>query len=311
MRQKKEKKRRTLWICLAVIAVLGIAGVWFARSPAFIRLTFGISDTLRDRGLKTPEDIIRRDNLQYGTDPMQVMDVYYPAGTTEPLPTIVSIHGGGYTYGSKEVYQYYCMSLAQRGFTVVNFSYRLAPQHKYPAPLEDTNAVMTYVCAHAEELFINPEQIFLVGDSAGGQLNAQYSTAVSNPEYAQKLGLEIPAFRLRGTALNCGVFETKDLASEAYYFEKKEDLEKLDLNPYLTDAFPPAFVMSSTGDMCLPFAEPFYQKLLQLGVQAELHIYGDERNRPPHVFHINIRNETANRCNEEETAFFQRLIAEE
>lgn len=55
------------------------------------------------------------------------------------IPVIVSVHGGGWGYGDKERYQYYCMSLAQQGFAVVNFSYRLASKYKFPAPLEDTN----------------------------------------------------------------------------------------------------------------------------------------------------------------------------
>ena len=67
------------------------------------------------------------------------MDVYRPRDTDAVIPVIVSVHGGGWGYGDKERYQYYCMSLAQQGFAVVNFSYRLASKYKFPAPLEDTN----------------------------------------------------------------------------------------------------------------------------------------------------------------------------
>ena len=102
-----------------------------------LRASFKISDTIRDRGLQAPKDIVRFDNLPYGTDPRwQTLDVYRPknAGGTA-LPVIVSVHGGGWVYGDKNLYQYYCMSLAQHGFAVVNFSYRLAPRHKFPAAL--------------------------------------------------------------------------------------------------------------------------------------------------------------------------------
>ena len=69
--------------------------------PYYLNISFGISDYLRDRGLTTPEDIVRVDDQRYGDDAMQVFDVYYPRGTDAPLPTIVSIHGGGYTYGRR------------------------------------------------------------------------------------------------------------------------------------------------------------------------------------------------------------------
>ena len=118
-----------------------------------LRASFKISDTIRDRGLQAPKDIVRFDNLPYGTDPRwQTLDVYRPknAGGTA-LPVIVSVHGGGWVYGDKNLYQHYCMSLAQHGFAVVNFSYRLAPRHKFPAALQDTDAVFHWVMAHAED----------------------------------------------------------------------------------------------------------------------------------------------------------------
>ena len=296
------------WLLLLLVVVVVIAAVWLVRSPYWLRFTFGVSDTLRDRGLATPDTVTRIDNERYGADPMQVFDVYYPKGTESPLPTIVSIHGGGYTYGTKEVYQYYCMSLAEHGFTVVNFSYRLAPGSRYPAPLEDTNALMTAICANAAAYRIDTGCIFFVGDSAGGQLNAQYCTAVSNPAYAEYLGLTIPDFTLRGTALNCGVYRPEDLTSITWYFADEADAQQLDLTPYITSAYPPSFVMSATGDSCLPYAEPFCRLLQDRGVYAELHIYGDSSEKPPHVFHVNIKTDVATLCNDEECAFFRACL---
>ena len=308
-------KKRILAIALAVI-VLGTAACLALRpwlSPYITRITFWVSDTIRDRGLKTPEDIERVDDLRYGEDDMQVLDIYYPKGTSRPLPTIVSIHGGGYAYGDKERYQYYCMNLAQRGFAVVNFSYRLAPEAKYPAQLDDTNAAMTYVCEHAQEYFIDTNNIFIVGDSAGAQLNSQYSAAVTNPEYAAILKLEIPEFTLRAIALNCGGYDLADLSDiTAYYLDGDyaQYAQELDVLGHITQDFPPSFVMSSTGDMALQYARPMSEFLTGIGVYSELHIYGDEHTKPPHVFHCDIRSAYATQCNDEECAFFQRYIQE-
>lgn len=100
------------------------------------------------------------------------LDVYRPKATNieEKLPVIVSVHGGGWVYGDKEGYQYYCMSLAQRGFAVVNFSYRLAPESKFPASIIDTNLVFGWILDHAEEYGFDTENIFAVGDSAGAHM---------------------------------------------------------------------------------------------------------------------------------------------
>jgi len=94
-----------------------------------IRTDWAKGDAERDAGLTVPEGLVRHLDIPYGEDPMQKLDVYYPEGTEKALPTIISIHGGGWFYGSKELYAHYCTRLAKRGFTVVNFNYRLAPEH--------------------------------------------------------------------------------------------------------------------------------------------------------------------------------------
>lgn len=301
--------RKVINITLVILLVLTILFVIFLRTPLFTQIIYSISDNNRNQGLTTPEDISRIDNQRYGDDPMQVFDVYYPAGTTGQLPTIVSMHGGGYTYGNKEVYQYYCMNLAQHGFTVVNYSYRLAPKFKYPAPLEDTNSVITYVLSKAEEYHIDANNMFFVGDSAGAHLNAQYCTAVSNPQYASLLHLTIPSFTLRAVAFNCGIFRKADVTSSMrFYTNGAENTETLDYLPYITSDYPPVFLMSSTGDMCLPFIYPMEDTLTKAGVTSEVHIYGDETIKPSHVFHIDIKFDISTICNNDECEFFRSRI---
>ncbi|MCD8019444.1 MAG: carboxylesterase family protein [Clostridiales bacterium] len=86
-----------------------------------VRMNFGKGDDIRDAGLTTPDTIQRFDDLRYGNDAdCQLLDVYRPKEAHgEVLPVIISVHGGGWVYGDKERYQYYCMSLAERGFSAV------------------------------------------------------------------------------------------------------------------------------------------------------------------------------------------------
>jgi acetyl esterase/lipase len=125
-----------------------------------IRRAFGGSDKKRDAGQTTPQDITRYDDILYGNDSRlkkwQYLDVYRPKsaveadGSLKKLPVIISVHGGAWVYGDKDKYQWYCMRLAQRGFAVVNFSYRLAPEEIFPAAIEDTEKVFNWVCDNAE-----------------------------------------------------------------------------------------------------------------------------------------------------------------
>ena len=140
------------------------------------RYNAGKSDKKRDAAIPLPEGIVQCRNISYGSHGSDsLLDVYYPEGTAGPLPTIVSIHGGGYVYGSKEIYRRYGMDLARRGFAFVNFNYRLAPRWKFPTPLADTNAVLHWVVQNAQRYHLDPSRIFLVGDSAGAQLASQYA----------------------------------------------------------------------------------------------------------------------------------------
>ena len=126
-----------------------------------VRTIFKRGDDKRDAGCTTPEDVRRFDDIVYGLNPRwNRLDVYRPKDAEGLLPVIVSVHGGGWVYGDKERYQYYCMSLAQQGFAVVNFTYRLAPEYKFPAPVEDTNQVFTWLLTHADTYGFDIGNIF-------------------------------------------------------------------------------------------------------------------------------------------------------
>ena len=287
-------------------------------TSAMLCKRFKKSDDKRDAGLTTPADILRYDDIPYGSDARwQVLDVYRPKAAAEKLPVIVSIHGGGWVYGDKERYQYYCMSLAQQGFAVVNFTYRLAPKYKFPASLEDTNLVFHWVLKHAAEYGFDAAQIFAVGDSAGAHMLGLYCCLCTNPEYAAQFPFRVPeGFVPTAVALNCGVYEGTrggkwDLSTRlmADYLPNKgsnEELEKLSVLRHVTAAFPPSFLMTANEDFLRDAAPPMAEKLKAFGVPVVYRLYGNEQNPLGHVFHCNIRSEDALRCNTEECDFFRR-----
>lgn len=279
--------------------------------------TFRNGDNKRDAGLTTPDTIERFNDIVYGTDPhWQVLDVYRPKkekGNT--LPVIVSVHGGGWVYGDKERYQFYCMDLAERGFAVVNFTYRLAPKYKYPDPLEDTNLVFSWVLDHADQYGFDKERIFAVGDSAGAHLLGLYCCICTNRVYAKEYSFQAPeGFVPTAAALNCGVYKTspaqKGLISwlmKDFLPEKgtKEELQKINVLRHITRRFPPVLFMTCSDDFLKEQAPLLEARLKKLDVPYVSKYYGDEQNKLPHVFHCNIRSEAAKICNDDECEFFK------
>lgn len=272
------------------------------------------SDAARDAGLTTPPDIVRYDDIRYGSDPKnQVLDVYRPkAAEGKALPVIVSVHGGGWVYGDKELYQFYCMSLAQRGFAVVNFTYRLAPEHKFPAQLEDTCLVFRWVLDNASAYGFHTGKIFAVGDSAGAHTLALFVALCVDPLYRVQFSFAPPkGFVPAGIALNCGIY-TLDKADKMLHEllpkkGTKQALARLNVLERVSSAFPPTFLMTCTGDFLEAMSAPMAERLRKARVPFVYRYYGDAKHKLGHVFHCNIKSEYARLCNDEECAFFRRI----
>lgn len=98
------------------------------------------------------------------------LDVFAPKHTTEPLPAIVLIHGGGWRSGHKKMLQPLALGLAQQGFVVASISYRLSPEAGFPAGFYDAVDAFHWFKRHGHKYRANTQFIALAGTSAGGQL---------------------------------------------------------------------------------------------------------------------------------------------
>lgn len=282
-----------------------------------IRMMFGHSDRKRDKHLKIPEGVTVQRDISYAEGREEhLLNVVKPQHTARKLPVIVSIHGGGYVYGSKEVYQYYAANLAENGFAVVNFNYRLAPEVQFPAQLEDINSVLCWLAAHEQEYGFDLNNVFVVGDSAGAQLASHYLAIWSNPDFARLFSFQTPKqLRIRAVALNCGLYRIKPSEQLfADYLGKhiSPDDPRLNVHLHITAAFPPAFVMTSRYDFLLDAAKPMYDFLLAAGVPAVYRLYGQEGQKyMGHVFHCNLNLAEAKQCNKDECDFFKSHMVSE
>lgn len=99
--------------------------------------------------------------------------IYRPASSAGPLPLVINFHGGGWVQGNPEQSEWAASRIAVRvGAVVVSVAYRLAPEHPFPAAVNDCWAATRWVYDHADELGADPERLVVMGDSAGGNLAA-------------------------------------------------------------------------------------------------------------------------------------------
>jgi acetyl esterase len=102
--------------------------------------------------------------------------VYRPAGAVAPAPLVVFFHGGGWVIGDIDTHDGSCRILSRRtGAVVVSVDYRLAPEHRFPAALDDCEAAVSWVADHGTELGGDAGRLGVAGDSAGGNLAAAVS----------------------------------------------------------------------------------------------------------------------------------------
>lgn len=118
--------------------------------------------------------------------------LYSPKGTEgERLPLLIYLHGGGWTFGSLNSCAHFCNAMAASGAVrVLAVGYRLAPEHPYPAGLDDCCAALQYAIDNAAQLSIDPDRISIGGDSSGG--NLAIATALRNPQAVHSLVLFYP-----------------------------------------------------------------------------------------------------------------------
>jgi acetyl esterase len=108
------------------------------------------------------------------------LDAYLPAG--EGIrPGVMVIYGGGWILGSKELSGPMAEMLAEQGYVAFAMNYRLAPQHPFPAAVDDVRASTAWVRDHAAEFGLDPGRIGAIGGSAGGHLAAMLATSGQGP----------------------------------------------------------------------------------------------------------------------------------
>lgn len=116
------------------------------------------------------------DDIYIPVDSAQILIRMYcnvPERKRDKLPVLIYYHGGGFIWGSVDIFDTYCRKLARETEAlVISVDYRLAPEYKYPVAVKDSYAVLKWANRHISKYGGDPEQIIVMGESAGGNLAA-------------------------------------------------------------------------------------------------------------------------------------------
>jgi acetyl esterase len=125
--------------------------------------------------------------------------VYRPADASGNLPVVVFFHGGGFVVCTLETHDPYCRALAtEAGVMVVSVDYRLAPEYKFPAGVEDCLVATEWVLRHAGELGGDSRRVFVAGDSAGATLATVVALMLRDRGEARRLAGQVLLYPVAG-----------------------------------------------------------------------------------------------------------------
>ena len=213
---------------------------------------------------------------------------YRPAGQDGPLPALVYLHGGGFVVGSLDLYDADARRIAAEvGAVVFSVDYRLAPEHPFPAGLEDCYATLVWVAENAGELGVDPDRIGVGGESAGGGLSAGVALLARDrggprlclqflgiPELDDRLETE----SMRTIEAPITTIANGEISWDSYLGTGVRGTDQA--SPYAAPAratdlagLPPALVTAYEFDALRDEGIAYAQRLMSAGVSTELHVY--------------------------------------
>ncbi len=244
----------------------------------------------KTRGALTPEppDVEQvKDIIVTGPNGDIPLRYYRPKNSDNEakLPLLLYYHGGGWVVGDIETHDVICRTLANRGgFAVANVDYRLAPENKFPAAIEDSWATVEWAKSGAGGLKIDSNRVALGGDSAGGNISAVLALM------ARDSGIELSFQALIYPATHFSLeTESHHKFGEGYlltrdaqfwyhetYLRSDEDRDDWWASPALAENFAgvaPAFVLTCGYDPLVDEGKAYADKLEAAGVHVEYHCY--------------------------------------
>jgi acetyl esterase len=234
-----------------------------------------------------PEVLGRVDDLSIPGPAGKIPVRVYASERDGLRPALIYFHGGGFVFGNLETHDMVCRALAKEsGAVVISVDYRLAPEHRFPAAVEDAHAATVWVAANAEHLGIDARRIAVGGDSAGANLATVAATRcrdAGGPVLAAQVLLypvtDLSSFE---TASHRELGEGYLLTRASMEWFNEHYLASTDLtrhpeaSPLLASdlsGLPPTLVITAEFDPLRDEGEAYAQRLQQAGVPVILTRY--------------------------------------
>jgi acetyl esterase len=213
-------------------------------------------------------------------------DICVPQGSG-PHPTLVYLHGGGWVSGSSKTHTKLCMEFAAAGYLTVNVDYRLAPEHPFPAGLDDCIFASRWTAENASRYNGDRQRMAIGGDSAGGNLTAATLISMAGQPDAPRFKAALLLYAMldipRAVAAADGNPEITKMMIKAYLGERHElisDPRVTPLNGIKAGIMPPTFLIVGTADNLVPDTYAMAELLRRTETPHEVHVLEEM----PHAF---------------------------
>jgi len=257
-------KKRMGWIGWTVLGIVLIGALSvYAFRRALENNAVAVLDGA-DKLLNGGDGAMRQvADLRYGNDPAQKLEMFVPQGANGSLPVLVFVHGGSWAGGDPHDYRFIARTFCAKGYAVVLAGYRLYPQARFPAMVQDGAAAVRWVHDNAAKLGGDPARVALMGHSAGAY---NVTMLTLDPQWLKAVGLDDTA--IRGTVALAGPFDFLPLDSDATInaFGDAPDLAGTQPINFARQNAPPLLLV--TGDADTRVRPRNSQHLSQLLTQA-------------------------------------------
>lgn len=205
------------------------------------------------------------------------LDAFVPSGTG-PHPAVLVVHGGAWRSGNRKQLRGYAEALAKMGFVCFAIDYRLAPEHKFPAQIDDCRTAVKWIRTHATKYKADPTRLGAIGYSAGGHLVSLLGTTGEAPTKENgNVDTRLQVVAAGGAPTDFRWFPDNGKWAEFLMGgdldSKKELFQQASSAAFADKKDPPCFFFNGTKDKLVPlvWTQSCFNALQAAGVKTEMH----------------------------------------